>query len=95
VLPSLAAARDGQAGCLRKSSLNDMLSEVVTHAVEWDASDCLAHSEAVQNGNTSGHQPFAAWFLFGKVAALEKLHLQTTSSQQNRKRGTCNATAGN
>jgi hypothetical protein len=95
VLPSLAAARDGQAGCLRKSSLSDMLSEVVAHAVEWGASDCLAHPEAVQNGNTCRHQSFAARFLFGKVAALEELHLQAASSKQNRKRGTCNAATGN
>jgi hypothetical protein len=72
-----------------------MFSEVVTHAVERGASDCLAHPEAVQNRYTSGHQSFAAWFLFGKVAALEELHLQATSSKQNRRRGTCNAAAGN
>jgi hypothetical protein len=72
-----------------------MLSEVVTHAIERGTSDCLANPEAVQNGNTSRHQSFAARFLFGKMAALEELHLQATSSQQNRKCGTCNAAAGN
>jgi hypothetical protein len=95
VLPSLAAARDGQAGCLRKPSLSDVLSEVVTHAVERDASDCLTDSKAVQDSYASGHQSFAARFLFGKVAALEELHLETTSSHENRKRGACNAAAGN
>jgi len=95
VLPALAAASNGQAGCLRKSSLSDVLSEVVTHAVKRGAPDRLGHPEAVQNGNPSRHQSFAAWFLFGKVAALEDLHLQTTSSKQNRKTGTCNAAAGN
>jgi hypothetical protein len=68
-----------------------MLSEVVTHAVERDASD----SKAVQDSYTSGHQSFAARFLSGKVAALEELHLETTSSHENRKRGACNAAAGN
>jgi hypothetical protein len=72
-----------------------MLFEVVTHAVERGPSDCLAHPEAVQNGNTCRHQSFAAWFLFGKVVALEELHVQATSSKQNRKRGSCNAAAGN
>jgi hypothetical protein len=72
-----------------------MLSEVVTHAVERGPSDCLAYPEAVQNSYTCGHQSFAARFLFGKVAALEELHLEATSSQQNRKRGTCNAAARN
>jgi hypothetical protein len=93
VLSPLAAARDRQPSCLRKSSLSDVLSEVVTHAVKRGASDCLAHPEAVQNGNPSRHQSFAACFLFGKVAALEDLHLQATSSKQNRKGGTCNAAA--
>src|SRR6266436_4772594 len=95
VLPSLAVARDGKAGCLRKSSLSDMISGVVPHAVERSASDYLSHTKTVQNGHTSRHQSFAAWFLFGKVAALEEFHLQATSSKQNCKRGTCNAAAGN
>jgi hypothetical protein len=72
-----------------------MLSEVVTHAVERGPSDRLANPEAVQNSYTSRHQSLTARFLFGKVAALEELHLQATSSKQNRKRGTCNAAAGN
>jgi hypothetical protein len=95
VLPSLAAPRDGKAICLRKSPFSDMLSEVVTHAIEWGAADRLPHSEAIQNVHTSGHQSFAAWFLFGKVAALEEFHLHATSSKQNRKRGTRNAPTAN
>jgi hypothetical protein len=63
-----------------------MLSEVVTHAVKRRPSYCLADSKAVQNSYTCGHQSFAARFLFGKIAAFEELHVEATSSQQNRKR---------
>jgi hypothetical protein len=72
-----------------------MISKMVAHPVEGGASDGLSHTEAVQNGHASGHQPFAAWFLSRKVAALEEFHLQSTPSKQNRKRGTCNAAPGN
>jgi len=95
VFPSLAVARDWKAGYLRKSSLSDMISRVVPHAVERGAAHCRAHTETVQNGHTGRHQSFAAWFLSGEMAALEELHLQATSSKQNRKSGTCNAGPGN
>jgi len=75
--------------------LSDMISRVVPHAVERGAAHCLAHTETVQNSHTGRHQSFAAWFLSGEMAALEELHLQATSSKQNRKSGTCNAGPGN
>jgi hypothetical protein len=81
MLPSLATARDGESRCLGKSSLSDVISEMVTHAVEWGASDGVCYSKAVQNSHTSRHQSFAAQFLLRKMAALKEFHLQAASSK--------------